>query len=124
MRRALLAVLCLPYLVSGVAKAVGFDGAIEEFRGLPLPAPALLVVATILVQLCGSALVITGRMAWAGALALAAFTIVASLIAHAFWNFTGQDHARQLNTFLEHVALAGAFCLVAWDDRHRAHAAS
>ena len=114
---AALALLCWPYLASGAAKALDFAGASAEVAGLGLPAPAPLAALTVLVQLGGSALVIAGRLRWLGALALAGFTLAATLLAHAYWAFDpGPERVRQSITFGEHVGLVGAFLYVAWRD--------
>jgi transmembrane protein len=76
-----------PFLVSGIAKLADFPSAISEVRGLTGLEPAGLMAAlVVLTQLAGSALVIAGgRLTWIGTAALACFTIVATLYAHAFW---------------------------------------
>ena len=114
---AVLARLALvsPFLVSGVLKALDFSGAAVEVRGLvglePAPVLAALVIAT---QLGGSALVIVGgRLAWVGAVLLAGFTALATLLAHSFWTKTGIEAMHDLTTFFEHVGLIGGFLLVA-----------
>ena len=107
--------LVSPFLVSGVLKALDFSGAVAEVRNLvgfePATVLAALVIAT---QLGGSVLVIVGgRLAWVGAMLLAGFTGLATLLAHAFWTKTGIDAARDLTTFFEHVGLIGGFLLAA-----------
>jgi len=112
---ALLARIALvsAFVVSGVTKTLDFSSAVAEVRALagiePAAALAVLVIAT---QLGGSALVIAGgRAAWIGAGLLAGFTVVATLLAHAFWTKTGIEQARDLSTFFEHVGLVGGFLL-------------
>lgn len=113
-------VLCLPYVISAVIKATNFDATIGEVAAITglatgTAALALLVIAT---QALGSALVIAGgRPAVLGAGLLGGFTLVATLLAHAFWTKAGPEQARDLNTFFEHMALIGGFILVAWAAR-------
>ncbi len=116
---ALLVLLCLPYLISGVSKFLDFGGAVREFSGLGIPAPAAAAAATVAVQLLGSAMIVFQRGAWLGAAALAVFTMAATLIAHAFWRFEGQARFIQTNIFIEHVALTAALLLVALLDLRR-----
>ena len=59
-------------------------------------------------------MVITGWMAWLGAISLALFTIAATVVAYPFWKMSGIDRARNIETFLEHVGLAAAFILLVW----------
>ena len=107
--------LVSPFLVSGVLKALDFSGAVAEVRSLvglePAPVLAALVIAT---QLGGSALIIVGgRLVWVGAVLLAGFTALATLLAHSFWTKTGIEAVHDLTTFFEHVGLIGGFLLVA-----------
>jgi uncharacterized membrane protein YphA (DoxX/SURF4 family) len=115
--------LCLAFAYSGIAKLFAFPDAIAEQAHFGLHPPALFAAATIAVQLGGSALVLFGRgwLAILGALALAGFTLVATLIGHPFWSESGMDRFRDLNSFLEHFGLIGGFALVALAElpRHR-----
>jgi uncharacterized membrane protein YphA (DoxX/SURF4 family) len=105
--------LVSPFLGSGILKATDFPGAVAEVRGLVGLEPAsLLAVLVIATQLGGSALVIAGgHLAWIGAVLLAGFTALATLLAHAFWTKAGVEQIRDLTTFLEHVGLIGGFLL-------------
>lgn len=105
--------LAAPYAVSGIVKLLDFNGAAAEAAGLGLGSPALVAVAVIVTQLGGSALFLTRRWCWLGAGVLAGFTVVATLIAHAFWTYEGLDRARQTATFLEHLAIVGGFAAAA-----------
>lgn len=99
----------------GLAKLLDFASARAEaahFFGSEL---ALSVaVATILVELVGSGLIIAGRMEWLAAGALAVFTAAATFVAHDFWNVTAPAaHFCEFNTFLEHIGLIGGLVLAA-----------
>jgi uncharacterized membrane protein YphA (DoxX/SURF4 family) len=104
-----------PFLVSGFMKAFDFPGTIGEVRGLTgLEPAALFAVLVILTQLGGSALLIAGgRWTWIGAIALAGFTVLATLYAHAFWLKPAAERMPNLNIFFEHVAIVGGLILVA-----------
>jgi uncharacterized membrane protein YphA (DoxX/SURF4 family) len=102
------------YWTSGLQKLFAFDAATAEAAALGLPAPALTAALTILVQLAGSAAVVSaGRWTWLGAGALGLFTLLATLIAHAFWTYPPAEQARQLATFTEHLGLIGGLALAA-----------
>lgn len=119
--RLLIAGLCLPFLISGVVKSLRFAGAVEEFSSLGFPRPALFAALTIALHLCASlsVIVLAGWPAALGALALAAFTLVASLMAHAFWKKRGVARFQQTNIFVEHVALTCGLLFVAHWHLHR-----
>ncbi|MBC8057427.1 MAG: DoxX family protein [Rhizobiales bacterium] len=106
--------LTLPWWTSGIAKLVDLDGALAEASHFGLEPLWLTVLATIVVQTGGSALLILGRWTWVGAGALGVFTAIATLIAHPFWTVSdpvARFHER--NTFLEHVGLIGGLMLAA-----------
>ncbi|MGY0790820.1 DoxX family protein [Azospirillum argentinense] len=105
--------LAAPFVVSGLVKLTDFNGAVAEAEGLGLGLPVLVAVAVIVTQLGGSALFLTRRWCWLGAGILAGFTVVATLLAHAFWTYEGPDRARQTATFLEHLAIVGGFAAAA-----------
>jgi transmembrane protein len=107
--------LCSAYVWSGVTKLIAFHATANHFSTrFQLPAPHAAVALTICVQLTGSAMFITGWMAAAAAVALAVFTMVATVIVYPFWKMTGVERARNTETFLEHVGLAAAFLILAW----------
>ena len=107
--------LCLAavFLYSGATKLLFWSGGMEEFAALGLPLPALALGATIVLQLgAGTALAIGWRSGPA-ALALAAFTVAATLVGHPFWTFDGADFHRQLTIALEHLAIVGGLLAIA-----------
>jgi uncharacterized membrane protein YphA (DoxX/SURF4 family) len=100
------------FLYSGFTKLVDWQSGLAETAGLGLPYPTLALAATVLVQLGGGLMVLLGIGARLGAALLAAFTVVATVIAHAFWIHEGPARAQQLTVFLEHMAIAGGFLLL------------
>lgn len=109
--------LCAAYLQGGLVKLTDFPGAIGEMQhfGLaPAPVFAVLVVA---LELGASALILAGRLRWLGAVLLAGFTLLATLLALRFWELpAGQERFMAANSFFEHLGLVGGFMLVAWLD--------
>lgn len=75
--------LCAAYLRGGIEKLLDFPGAVAEVRHFG-PAPAVpIAVATIVTEFAGPALIFSGRLRWLGALWLAGFTAVATVVANA-----------------------------------------
>jgi DoxX len=103
--RLLIAGICLPFLFSGVAKLLDFNGAVAEFSAF-FSFPALLAALTIALQLGASIAATALRSTWAilAALALAAFTVAATVLAH----------SHQPIIFIEHLSIAFALAFVAW----------
>jgi uncharacterized membrane protein YphA (DoxX/SURF4 family) len=115
---ALLA-LCSAYLQGGLAKAADFAGAVAEMQHFGLAPAALVAAAAIAVEIGASLLILSGRHRWAGAFALAGFTLAATAMANRFWEMAGTERFMATNAFFEHIGLIGAFMLVAWHDlRH------
>ena len=106
-------VLCLPFWWSGLTKLLDFSGGTGEMATLGLEPAWLFNALTIFVQLGGSLLVILNRWTWLGAGALGVFTALATVMAHRFWTLDGIERVRELNTFLEHLAIIAGFVLVA-----------
>jgi uncharacterized membrane protein YphA (DoxX/SURF4 family) len=75
-----------------------------------------MAIATIMTELCGSALILTGIFRWLGALSLAGFTLLATLTANRFWELAPASRFMAENQFFEHLGLIGGFLLVAWLD--------
>jgi uncharacterized membrane protein YphA (DoxX/SURF4 family) len=78
-----------------------------------------MAVATIVLELGAAALILLGRWRWLGALALAVFTVAATFMANRFWSAPPEARFMLANAFFEHLGLAGAFVLVAWEDLRR-----
>ena len=112
-RTAALLALCAAYIQGPLTKIFDFGGAIAEmqhFRLSPAPVFAVLVIAF---ELTASAMVVSGKLRWLGALGLAGFTVFATFIALRFWELpAGMERMMATNAFFEHLGLAGAFILV------------
>jgi len=72
-----------------------------------------MAVAVIVVQLCGSAMIISGKHAWLGAGALAIFTLLTIPIAHAFWLMSGEYAFIEMMFAFEHVTVIGGLMVAA-----------
>jgi uncharacterized membrane protein YphA (DoxX/SURF4 family) len=109
--------LCAAYLQGGIVKATDFSGAVAEIEHFGLAPSGPLAFAVIALELGASVMILTGFYRWLGALALAGFTLMATLIALRFWELpAGQERFMAANAFFEHLGLVGGFILVAWYD--------
>ncbi|WP_028101344.1 DoxX family protein [Pseudoduganella violaceinigra] len=111
-----LLLLCSAYLQGGLAKLLDFGGAVREMQHFGLQPPAPLAILVIASELGAAAMILSGRLRWLGAIWLALFTVAATFIANRYWNFNGQERFAAVNSFYEHLGLAGGFLLVAWHD--------
>ncbi|VWX53575.1 DoxX family protein [Novosphingobium sp. 9U] len=102
-----------PYILGGVVKLTDWQGAVAEQAHFGLQPAALFAALTIAVELIGPALILANRLAWLGAGMLGVFTLLAALLANAFWTMHGPERFMATNAFFEHLGLVGGFVLVA-----------
>lgn len=115
-RGLILAAICAAYIQGGLVKVLDFNGAMAEMAHFGLQPAALFASLVIVLELGASALILTGFYCWLGALALAGFTLAATLMANRFWEMSPPERFTGMNGFFEHIGLAGALLLVALYD--------
>ena len=108
--------LCSAYIQGGLTKTLDWPGALGEMQHFGLAPAPFFAAGTIALELVAALMILTGRLRWVGALALAGFTAMATVLANRFWEMTGPERFAATNSFFEHVGLVGAFVLVAWYD--------
>jgi putative oxidoreductase len=74
-------------------------------------APMLAPLAALTETLGGLCIVLGFATGWAS-LVLIAFTVVAGLAAHRFWEFEGELRMNQTAHFMKNMMIVGAFCLL------------
>lgn len=106
--------ISLLFLILGVRKLLAWGGTVGYFGKLGLPAPELMLALVVAVEVLGGAALALGwKVKWA-ALALAVFTVIASLVAHNFWSVDAAQFSAQLTQFLKNMAIVGGLLLVAF----------
>lgn len=108
--RLLLALLFLP---AGIAKIGGFAGTVGYIQSAGLPLPTLAAVAAIALEVGGGLALLAGFQVRIAALALALFTLVASVFFHAFWAVPADQVMVQQLMFFKNLAVAGGLLLLA-----------
>ena len=116
--------LCAAYIQGGLDKLLDFNAAIAETQQLRTALRDSGYRATIVTELAGSALILTGVYRWLGALWLAGFTLFATFVANRFWEMQLPQRFMVENSFFEHLGLVGGFLLVAWLDLRKSYGAS
>jgi uncharacterized membrane protein YphA (DoxX/SURF4 family) len=116
--------LCAAYIQGGLDKLFDFNAAVAETQSFGLPFAAAATVATIVTEIAGSALILTGLYRWLGALWLAGFTLFATFVANRFWEMLPPQRFMVENSFFEHLGLIGGFLLIAWLDLRKSDGAS
>jgi putative oxidoreductase len=107
--RILLAVVFIP---AGFSKIGGFAGTAGYIgsKGLPLPEVGA-AIAIVVEIVAGIALVVGWKTRWA-ALALAVFTLVATVIFHAFWSVAPEQHMTQYLMFMKNIGIVGGLLAI------------
>lgn len=100
------------FLWAGIDKVMGWQGALQEVVAGGLPAPALMLALTVLLQVAGGAAIIAGRLLKPSCWALAGFTALATVLYHGFWHATGAARHAELIPFMEHVCIVGGLLVV------------
>ena len=107
--------LCLAgvYLVSGIHKGVYYQKAVAEFRDAGIPAAAFFLPMTIALHLLAPIALISGILVPEAALALAAFTVIATVKVHGFWRMSGTQTLARSRIAMAHLAVVGGLILLA-----------
>lgn len=117
--RALIGVL---FAVSGINKILGFSYVAGWMASSGLPMANLLLAVTILLEVGGGIMLITGFQAGLAAAALALFLVPVTAIFHAFWSADAAGFQGQLTHFLKNVAVFGGLLMVYAAERERSAA--
>ncbi len=101
------------FLVFGVRSILGYAGSVGYFTKLGFPAPEAMVVLAIIIQLGGGALVAIGwKTRWAGWL-LVAYVVIATLMAHRYWEYDAAQYVAQMTNFFKNLAIIGGLLYIA-----------
>jgi len=107
--------LAVVFFYAGADKLWHWKESLDEVAALGLPVPRLFVTITVVTQIVGAGMVVTGIFASLGAVVLAGFTTLATVLGHRFWLLRGQLARRELTTALEHVSIVSGLLLLAVD---------
>lgn len=108
--RLLLAAVFLP---AGISKLTGFAGTVGYIASVGLPLPQLAAVLALLLEILGSLALIAGLGTRWAALALAAFTLLASFFFHAFWAAPAEQQFVTQLLFLKNIGIVGGLLVLA-----------
>ena len=105
--------LAAVFLVAGIRKAMAVAGSAGYFAKLGFPMPEVMVYIAIIIEVGGALMLIAGYKTRIAAWALAAFVVIATFMAHRFWEFPDAQYANQMNHFLKNAAIVGGMMFVA-----------
>jgi putative oxidoreductase len=98
-----------PFVMSGLGKLAAYGATVGYIAAMGLPVPPLAFVVSVLIELGGGLLLISGYRARAVALAMALFCVVTAIFFH--HNFADQN---QMIHFLKNVMMAGGLLQITY----------
>ncbi len=104
--------LALMFVMAGFSKLTGLQGTAGYIGSVGLPAPMLLAVAAGVVELLAGVLIVVGWQARWAALALAAFTVAASVLFHNYWAMPAEQQMTQQLMFMKNLSVVGGLLVL------------
>lgn len=104
--------LAFMFVSAGWGKLANFAGTVGYVASAHLPMPEVATALALVVELAGGLMLAFGFKARWAALALAGFTLVASIAFHDFWNLSGADAMMNQLLFFKNVAVIGGLLMV------------
>ena len=104
--------LALVFLVSAIHKGIWYQKAVAEFQHDNIPAIWLTLPGTIGLHLIASMCLILGYQTREAALALAIFTVLATLKVHAWWRLPEHEQLGRSRIFTGNLAIIGGLLLL------------
>jgi putative oxidoreductase len=97
------------FLTIGIPHALqGYGGGFAKYlASLGVPYSEIMAVVASAIEVIGGIALILGVFPRLTALLLAAFMIVATALAHRYWEFPEAQYVNQMNHFLKNIAILG-----------------
>jgi putative oxidoreductase len=100
------------FIVPAIRQIMTYAGTVKYFAFLGFPAPEAMAVLAIVIELVAGAAIILGwKTRWAAWL-LVLYVIIATAMAHRFWQFPEAQQFNQLNHFLKNLAIIGGLLYI------------
>lgn len=101
------------FLPAGISKLTGFSGTVGYIASVGLPLPVLGAALALVVEIVGSLALLAGFGTRIAAVALAAFTLVASFFFHAYWAVPAEQAFVTQLLFWKNMAVVGGLLALA-----------
>jgi putative oxidoreductase len=105
--------LALMFILAGFSKLGNIEGTAGYIASGGLPMASVLAVVVGLLELLGGIAIAIGFQARWAALALALFTLAATLLFHQFWAVPAEQAFVQQLMFMKNLSVAGGLFIVA-----------
>ncbi|MBU3610341.1 DoxX family protein [Polynucleobacter wuianus] len=100
------------FISAGLSKLAGFEGTVGYIASKGLPAPSLIAVLTIAIEVLGGIAIVIGYKVRVAGLMLAVFTLLAGFIFHNFWAVSADQAYIQNIMFMKNLSMAGGLLLL------------
>jgi putative oxidoreductase len=104
--------LALMFILAGFSKFAGLEGTAGYIASKGLPMASVLAFLTASLEVVGGIALAVGFQARIAALALAVFTVLASILFHNFWALPADQAYMQQLMFMKNLAVAGGLLFV------------
>ena len=104
--------LALMFVMAGVSKLTGLEGTAGYIASVGLPMAQVLALGAGVLEAAAGVMLIVGWQARWAALALAAFTVLASLLFHNFWAMPKDQQFMQQLMIMKNLAITGGLLFV------------
>ncbi len=104
--------LAAMFVLAGIGKLTGLGGTAGYIASVGLPAPQLLALGAGVLELIAGVLLVIGWQARWAALALAVFTLIATVIFHNYWAKPAEQVMVQQLMFMKNLAVTGGLLFV------------
>lgn len=100
------------FFISGWAKLTGIAGTIGYLTNLGVPMPGLMAWVAAVVEFVVGAALILGIATRYASLVMIIFVLVATFLAHRYWEYPAAQMQGQFNNFLKNIAIIGGGLLL------------
>ena len=104
--------LALMFIVAGLSKFGDLAGTAGYIASKGLPLPSVVALLTAVFEVVGGVALVVGYQARYVALAMALFTLAASVLFHDFWAMPADKQFVQQLMFMKNLSVAGGLLLV------------
>lgn len=107
--RVLLVILFVKF---GLAKAMSFAETSAYMASTDLPAPSMMSLVAVAVELAVGLAIAVGFYTRPLALLLGCYTLVAAVIGHPYWHMSGEMQYESMINFYKNLSIAGGLLLL------------
>ncbi|HQQ69363.1 MAG TPA: DoxX family protein [Alicycliphilus sp.] len=101
------------FIPAGIAKIGGFAGTVGYASSMGMPLPQVAVAVGLLIEIFGGLALLLGWGARWAALVLAFFTLVTSIVFHAYWAVPAEQQRVTQLLFNKNIAVIGGLLVLA-----------